>query len=296
MPNTLTWPAPLAEMAPEQRSFTLALVASLLVHAVVLSIHFQLPSLLDRATEHALDVILVNNKSRHKPRDIQAKAQANLDGGGNTEEDRRAATPLPPSAKERPGDDLLDAQQRVTQLESQTRQMMTRLRSERTVSSDPSRNEQAPPAQPTISGLDLASSAREMVRLEGQISKQYDDYNKRPRKKFIGARTEEYKPAQYIEDWRNKIERIGNLNYPEAARGRLYGSLVVYIEIKSSGELERVEVQRSSGHRVLDEAAVRIVRLAAPYAPFPPEMREQFDILAFARTWTFTTSDRLQSE
>ena len=68
-------------------------------------------------------------------------------------------------------------------------------------------------------------SARAMARLEGEISKTTDEYSKRPRKKFIGARTEEYRFAQYIEDWRQKIERIGTLNYLEAARGKLYGSL-----------------------------------------------------------------------
>ena len=92
-------------MAPSQRNLTIALVLSLAIHAVVLSIHFKLPEALGKATERALDVILVNSKGAHKPEHAQAKAQANLDGGGNTDEDRRAATPLPPSVKERPGEE-----------------------------------------------------------------------------------------------------------------------------------------------------------------------------------------------
>ncbi len=95
MPRPLQWPAPLADMTPPQRNLTLALGVSLLIHAVILSIHFKLPQALGKATEQALDVILVNAKSATRPTDAQAKAQANLDGGGNVDENRRASTPLP---------------------------------------------------------------------------------------------------------------------------------------------------------------------------------------------------------
>ncbi|MDP2809399.1 MAG: TonB family protein [Rhodocyclaceae bacterium] len=290
------WPAFLADMEPPQRNLTLALGVSLFLHAILLSIHFKLPDALNKATEQALDVILVNSRSAKKPVKTQAKAQANLDGGGNTDENRRAQTPLPPSQQTREGDSLVEAQRRVAEMEAQQQQMMmTRLDSRKAVAADPRRGEAAPPAQ--VSGIDLASSALAIARLEGQIARNFEEYNQRPRKKFIGARVEEYRFAQYVEDWRQKIERIGNLNYPESAKGRLYGSLVLTVVIRSDGSLDRIEVNRPSGHKVLDDAAVRIVRMAGSggFAAFPEAIRHDTDILEITRTWTFTGADRLSS-
>lgn len=292
----LPLPAFLAAMDAPRRNLTLAIAASLLLHAVILAIRFTPPDFVDKARERALDVILVNSKSKNRPDKAQAKAQTNLDGGGNTDEDRRAKTPLPPSPKAREGDQLVEAQRRVAELEAQAQAQMTRLKSERTVSSDRAKVHPAPLPVPDVTGADLASSALAIARLEGQIARQMEEYNQRPRKKFIGARVEEYRFAQYVEDWRQKIERIGNLNYPAAAKGRLYGSLVLTVVIKSNGDLDRVEVSRSSGQRLLDDAARRIVQMAAPYAAFPESIRRDTDILEITRTWTFTNTDRLRAD
>jgi protein TonB len=292
------WPFRRKSLIPTTMSFTAALVISFFVHAVVLSIHFELPDKFQRATEQALDVILVNSKGAKKPDKAQAKAQANLDGGGNTDEERRAKTPLPVAPQVREGNNLMDARKRVAELETQQQQLMTQLASQKTIASDNRRNEQVPtpPAPTATTGLDLATAALNLARLEGQIARNVEDYNKRPRKKFIGARVEEYRFAQYVEDWRLKVERVGNLNYPEAAKGRHYGTLVLTVIIKSDGSLDRVEINRPSGHKVLDDAARRIVEMAAPYAPFPDAIRRDTDILEITRTWSFTTSDHLQSE
>jgi periplasmic protein TonB len=294
----LVWPPFLADMETQRRNLALALGVSLFLHAVLLSIHFKLPEKLNKATEQALDVILVNSKSARKPDKAQAKAQANLDGGGNTDENRRAKTPLPVAPTVREGNDLLDAHKRVAELEAQQQQMMTRLQSQKAVTTDNRRNDQlpAPPAPPTTSGLDLATTALNLARLEGQIARNMEDYNKRPRKKFIGARVEEYRFAQYVEDWRLKVERIGNLNYPAAAKGRHYGNLVLTVIIRNDGSLDRVDINRPSGNRILDDAARRIVEMSAPYAPFPEAIRRDTDILEITRTWSFTTADRLQSD
>lgn len=289
----LTWPAPFAAMDPPQRHLMLALGVSLFLHAIVLSIHFKLPEKLDNVRQQALDVILVNARHSSKPTKAQARAQANLDGGGNVAESRRAKTPLPPMPRERSGDDLVAAQARVAQLEARQRELLMRTRSERRAQVDADRP-LATPAQ-DLSGRELASRALALARLEAEIARDIDEYNQRPRRKFLGARVEEYRFAQYVEDWRQKVERIGNLNYPEAARGRLYGSLVLTVAIKSDGELERVEINRSSGHKVLDEAALRIVRLAAPYAAFPEVVRRDTDIIEITRTWTFTGADQLST-
>lgn len=285
-------PALLASLRP----LMLAIVISLLAHTVLLAIHFTPPDLMSKATERALDVILVNSKSRHRPDKAQARAQTSLDGGGDTEEDRRAKTPLPPALQKKQGDDLVETQQRVTQLEAETQKMLTQLRSTQSIHTPEAVSKPATPSPtPAISGLDLATRALAIARLEGEIARQTEEYNQRPRKKFIGARVAEYRFAQYVEDWRQKIERVGNLNYPTAARGRLYGSLVLTVVIKSNGELDKVELNRPSGQPVLDQAAIRIVRMAAPYAPFPEAIKRDTDVLEITRTWTFTSEDELHA-
>jgi protein TonB len=293
---TIPLPAFLAAMDAPRRNLTLAIGASLLLHALLLAVRFTPPDFIDKARERALDVILVNSKSKSRPTKAQAKAQTNLDGGGNTDQDRRATTPLPPSPNTKEGRELIEAQRRVAELEAQAQQQMTRLKSEKSVSTARAENNPTPAPEPQRSGTDLATSAMAIARLEGQIARQMEEYNQRPRKKFIGARVEEYRFAQYVEDWRQKIERIGNLNYPAAAKGRLYGSLVLTVIIKANGDLERVEVSRSSGQSLLDDAARRIVQMAAPYAPFPESIRRDTDVLEITRTWTFTNADRLRSD
>jgi len=293
---SLPLPAFLAAMDAPRRNLTLAIGASLLLHAMLLAVRFTPPDFVDKMRERALDVILVNSKGKTRPAKAQAKAQTNLDGGGNTEENVRAKTPLPPSPNTREGTELIEAKRRVVELEAQQQKMMTRLKSEKSVSPDRTRTNPTPAPEPVPSGTDLASSALAIARIEGQIARQIEEYNQRPRKKFIGARVEEYRFAQYVEDWRQKIERIGNLNYPAAARGRLYGSLVLTVVIKSNGDLDRVEVSRSSGQALLDDAARRIVQMASPYAAFPESIRRDTDVLEITRTWTFTNADRLRSD
>ncbi len=292
----MEWPQFLARMASAERNLTLALIVSAAVHAILLSIHFKLPEAIAKASEHALEVILVNSKSTTKPTKAQAKAQNNLDGGGNTEEDRRAKTPLPPSKRDVTGDELVETHRRIAELEAQSQQVMTQIKNSRAIATEKPKVEAAPPLLPGVSGADLASSALAIARIEGQIARQLEDYNQRPRKKFIGARTEEYRFAQYVEDWRQKIERVGNLNYPDAARGKAYGSLVLTVIIRASGDVERVEINRSSGNQILDNAARRIVLLAAPYAAFPRAITRDTDVLEITRTWTFTNSDRLRAD
>jgi protein TonB len=284
------------DIDPQQRNLSIALGVSLVLHAIILSIHFKLPEKLNKATEHALDVILVNSKGATRPTQAQAKAQANLDGGGNTDEDRRAKTPLPVAPTVQEGNDIIEAKKRISELEMQQRQMMTQVRGSKTVASENRRNDPSEQVQSATTGIDLATRALNLARLEGQIARNVEEYNKRPRKKFIGARVEEYRFAQYVEDWRQKVERIGNLNYPDAAKGRLYGSLVLTVVIKSDGSLAQVDINRSSGKKVLDDAARRIVEMAAPYATFPDAIRRDTDVVEITRTWSFTTSDRLQAQ
>ena len=277
------------------RSLWLAIGVSLVLHAALLSLHFQFPVASRAFQDKALDIILVNSKSARKPSKAQALAQANLDGGGNTDQDRRATTPLPPSAKQQSGAELEQAQRRVHELEAQQQRLMTHARSKTSIAPKPDKEAQIEPT-PGVSGRDLAQSALAMARLEAEIAKNVDDYNKRPRKKFVGTRADEYRFAQYVEDWRLKVERIGTLNYPEAAKGKLYGTLVMTVTIKSDGAVDKVEINRSSGHKILDDAARRIVAMGGPYAAFPPDIRRDTDILEITRSWNFTSSDNLETK
>ena len=278
-----------------------ALLLSLLTHALVLSLQHSLFASRPRAKSVAqsLDVVLVNSRTRSAPVEAQVQAQANLDGGGNTDADRRAKSPLPSKAVDRQGDALYQAQQRVRELEAKQRQLLTQSQAASTVAAPPTppRTETPPESTPSPSGRDMAANAMAMVRnLEAQVARNTDDYNKRPRKMFVGVRATEYRFAQYVDDWRQKVERFGNLNYPDTARGKVYGSLRMSVSINPDGSLAGVEIERSSGHKLLDAAAERIVRMAAPYARFPENIRRDVDVLVITRTWHFEQGDRIMTE
>ena len=126
--------------------------------------------------------------------------------------------------------------------------------------------------------------------LEEEVAKSVA-YAKLPRRKTISASTKEYKYAAYLDAWRRKIERIGTLNYPdEAKRNKLYGNLILHVAVRKDGSISQVRVMRSSGHQLLDDAAMRIVRLAAPYSPLPDNIAERVDILHITRTWRFESA------
>ena len=156
---------------------------------------------------------------------------------------------------------------------------------------------EAPAADPAadISAADIfASRDAEIGRLAARIEQRGDAYANRTRRKAVSTATREYLYANYMEAWRRKVERIGNLNYPAAAKERgLYGSLILHVAVRADGSLERVRVVRSSGHDALDQAAVRIVELAAPFSPFPPGIRAETDVLDITRTWQFQRNNRL---
>jgi protein TonB len=288
-----------AQMTVRTR-FGAAGAVSLLFHAfVIFGLGFTVPDLRElQNSAPPLEVVLVNTKSQAKPAKSDALAQHNLDGGGNTDAKQRAQSPLPAITKDNQTTELQLAQKRVTELEREARELLTKkgTKSEVAVSPDkpsPQVNETAP----TVNATDLVQRSLAIARLEAQISKDWNAYQERPRRKFVGARTQEYRFARYVEDWRQKIERIGELNYPQAAREqRIYGSLVATVSIKSNGSLERVQIDRSSGNKLLDEATVRIVTLAAPYSAFPENIARDTDILHITRTWTFTRADQFVSQ
>ncbi|MDO8465738.1 MAG: energy transducer TonB [Gallionella sp.] len=276
-------------------TLTVSMAFSVALHAFALfGIAFVLPGP-HKASDmmQPLQVVLVNAKSNSIPLKADALAQANLDGGGNTADKQRAKTSFP-SIRDDKRFTPEQSTKRVARLEEETKRIMSRLKSDYKLTQPEQKNE---PSSDASNGDDLVQRSLEIVRLEAQIDKNNKMYQEMPRRKFIGSRTQEYRYAQYIEDWRIKVERIGNLNYPEQARRQqVYGSLKVSVSIHADGSVENVEISRSSGHRILDAAAVHIVKLAAPYAPLPPDIAKDVDILTIVRTWTFTSSEKLESE
>ena len=274
-----------------------AIIASIALHALlVVGLGFKLVGNPQWDAPHnVMDVVLVNSRSASRPEKADALAQANLDGGGNTDQKLRARSPFPAVDPKEPSPELRAAESRRQQLEAEARELMTRMKSKTTVA----QVERAAtgPAKSDAEARDLVEKSLEIARLEAQIRREFQAYQERPKRKFIGARASEYRFAHYVDNWRQKVERIGNLNYPEEAKTRrIHASLQLTVAIKADGEVESVEVNRSSGHKFLDQAAIRIVRLAAPFERFPDNVRADTDILHITRTWSFTKGDQVVAE
>jgi protein TonB len=285
--------------APSDRALGMAVGVSLALHAVVMAVHFKFPEAIRSKTEsQALEVVLVNAKTRERPAKAEVLAQSNLDRGGNVDEARRASTPLPVTQpRTSDGRDLADAKRRVQQLEAQQQRLLAQAKeSERRVSAEPPKSAPAQEAPAAPNGRDLADLSLAAMRLQAQIDRQIDDYQKRPRKQFIGANAREYRFAQYEEDWRVKVERIGTLNYPAEARGKHYGTLRLTVTIRADGSVESIELDRSSGLKVLDAAAFKIVQMASPFPAFPADIRRDTDLLVITRTWFFGQGDKIWTQ
>jgi protein TonB len=244
---------------------------------------------------NAMDVVLVNAKSANKPTKADALAQSNLDGGGNTDEKRRAKTPLPAVDQTAANNEKI-AQQRVKQLEQEVKTLMTQAKSSAKVLQG--EINQTPSGTPKpLNPAELLQQSMEIRRLEAELAREHEAYQQRPKRAYVGGRTMEYRFAGYVENWRLKIERVGNLNYPEEARGKgLQGQLQLTVAIKANGEVEEITVHRSSGSKVLDQAAKRIVMLSAPFDRFPETFKKDTDILHITRTWIFGRDDTLTSK
>jgi protein TonB len=297
-PRTMSLPFIVADTARGDQLLTVAIAGSILLHAFVLALKFSPFDLTARDRNGPpLEVALVNAKSKSKPAKAEILAQANLDGGGNTDANRRAKTPLPVLPRDSVNSELAVATQKVERLEKQARELLTQLRAAPAVAPPVAKPIDVPDPAELPSSTELMQRTLEAMRLEAQIAKDMDAYEKRPKRRFVGARAAEYRFARYVEDWRLKVERVGNLNYPEAARTqKLYGSLLLTVGIRANGSLESIAVDRTSGQKILDVAARRIVEMAAPYAQFPPDIKRDTDILYITRTWTFAPGDSLISQ
>jgi protein TonB len=281
----------------QSRLLAVSIGASVLLHAVLMAVHFRFPDALRwTSANQPLEVILVNAKTREKPSRAKALAQSNLDGGGNTDERRRATSPLPVTNPRDPGRDLAETRRRQRELEAQQQRLLALNRELGAKVPAEAQHEASEEASPQVSGRDMADRSLAMLQLQAQIARQTQAYQERPRKRFIGANAREYRFAQYEEDWRAKIERVGTINYPAEARGKLYGTLRLTVTIRPDGEVDSIDLDRSSGLKVLDQAAFRIVKMAGPFAPFPADIRKDTDLLVITRTWFFAQGDKVWTE
>ena len=280
----------------------IAIAFSLLVHGLLLAIRFAAPEAFHfRPADPGLEVILVNAKHDKKPVKADALAQANLDGGGNADAGR-AKSPLPNLRRVEDGDHIKASKRRIAELEEQQRKMLAQT-AKRTNLAVPRIAEVNKPNQmPQPDGMDNSESAKALARLEAEINKRIEDYNKRPKKTQITPSTREVGYAMYYASLQKRIENVGTLNFPQQAGKKLYGELVVYIPIFQDGSIYEKEggprVERSSGNQALDSAALRIVRRAAPFGRFPDNMRSngKDDVWEIVTRFKFTREDALEAE
>ncbi len=277
----------------------------------------------------SLDIILMQQRDLEKPEDADFLSQANLEGGGDSEVTDSPATPVTapipdiqpemPAAQPQPTqppptpandvkptpDPIKATKVPEPAIKTIAVEKNTPLAT-KTVTAAPEQKakpepelQQAPESQPkavtkpTLSAASLINRSFAMASLNAEINEKMESRAKRPRRKFISASTREYRFASYMESWRAKVERIGNLNYPdEARRKRLSGALIISVDINPDGTLKAITVRKSSGHKVLDDAAIRIIKLSAPFARFPDNIAKDVDILNITRTWKFLANNR----
>ncbi|HEB97276.1 MAG TPA: energy transducer TonB [Sedimenticola thiotaurini] len=282
----------------------LTLFLALVLHAmVILGISFKFePPKRQPPPDRTLEIMVVRNpQPEKKPEKADFLAQASQQGGGEAEKKVRPKTVVTPPAPVQAPQPAPRLQPTPPPQEAQQAPPKKVIAQKR----KPSRKVQVVPRRKpkqekrkrrvNIAEL-LASSNREIERLTAELDRKRDNYAKRPRRKVVSAATQEYKYASYLDAWRKKVERIGNLNYPdEAKRRKLYGDLILHVAIRPDGTVKEINVKKSSGYKLLDDAAIRIVHLAAPFAPFPAEIREETDIIDIIRTWQFRNNNQLSS-
>jgi protein TonB len=234
-------------------------------------------------TPPTLDITVSNHRTP-PPDEADYLAQTSQDGGGNTSEMVRPTQEIPEQAPSARPQLPTPAPTQVVTTEKAEIQLHQK---DRATPETP---------MPDITASDLIERSMEMVNLNEQLHESMQAYAQRPRHIYVSARTQEFKYANYMSEWVKKVERVGNLNYPDDARREgLSGKLIMDVTMNADGTVRNINILRPSGHSVIDEAAIRIVNLAAPFAPFPSEIKKDADILHITRTWEFSTANKLKS-
>lgn len=267
-----------------------AILASIGVHAGVLSLRFAAPQTFDRLLDDApLEVVLVNQRTADAPAKPQAIAQANLDGGGDRDKGR-ATTPLPFTATVAHGDAAVDQQRQLSELQHKQQQLLTQVRQQIVQLAQTAQRESDPQQKQA-----LEQKRRQLLDMLGAIERQIAQQNAKPRRRFIGPATREAAYAIYYDKLRSKIETLGTREFPQQDGHKLYGSLIMAMTIAADGHLVASEVVQSSGNPTLDRQARAIVSAAQPFGRFTAAMLAQADQIVVVSRFRFTRERQMET-
>lgn len=261
---------------------------------LILGITFTMAPAAENRTLPTLDIILVQTQNPTEAKDAKYLAQISQQGGGNSEEKARPSDLFTaPTLAQDPGLALQTQQQQSRQSQAEQVAMLHQKDSDFSVKTD---EQQTKPDEVTINQQASTNKNTKTARLAQEISNIIESRSERPKVKYMNTSTKEFIPARYMREWINRVERVGNLNYPDQARRqKLSGTLILDVVINSDGELVNIDLRQSSGHKLLDDAARRIVKLGAPYAPFPAKLKQEADIIHITRSWEFMSNSRLKT-
>jgi protein TonB len=284
-------PAQLVNIKADDRLGLTVFFAVVMHSLIILGISFSQPEKKNPPEKlPGLEVTLVQSKTDKKVEEADFLAQATQEGGGNSDEQVRPTSAVEPLvATGQVGDVSQLTPQTVLpqQMERSRMQIMTANQSDQSVASEEDQPE-LPTEQLDEATAQLLMVNKEIARQSAEIDIMRQAYASRPKKKFLSAKTKEYKWASYEESWRKKIERIGTLNFPDTARrSKLSGDVRATVTIRADGSVKEVTITKYSGHKVLDDAVKRIVKMASPYEAFPPDLRDEYDEVVIVRTWQF---------
>jgi periplasmic protein TonB len=266
------------------------LVLSVVIHALVLLVRFVPDDVLKRWDKQALLVVLVNSNSDETPLDAQALANANLRGGGE-EDAGLVKSPLPNMGASQDGDELSFLQKQVTALEKEQASLLSMIKGQSLTQATSGTAQQYNP----LVGTAAMASNTPMMREVAVLDKQVQDYNKRPKRKFISPATREAAFANYFAQWSDRTERLGTEYYPDAARGK-FAEVIVTVSVRSDGTIEDIVLEKSSGNKAIDRGALRLLKRLAPYPPFKDTMKQAVDVLDITTKLVFTPADTLTAE
>ncbi len=274
---------------------SVSLVVALALHAIViLGLSFALEFNPVRQAAETLDVVLVNFRTENEPEEAEFLAPVSQEGGGDFEEVEKPSQDLSadvPSLNE--GDMPVTSAEVLPSPAEQAREVVVAETETAELTQEVTTIEQ--PETDALSAAELMQQSMQVARLQPESDRLEQWKSKLPRRRFISANTREYEYATYMAAWVAKVERVGNLNYPLELKERgVAGDLLLTVGIHGDGSVESIRVQRASGIPELDQAAVRIVRLAAPYAPLPAEIAADVDVLHITRTWRFSSGNRFE--
>ncbi len=271
---------------------------TLLLHAfIILGISFS-PEDVNPVSRHTMDITLVHQASEEEQDDAKILAQANQDGGSDNEAEREQASASPSAAPMQAPSPALEQQPQQQNNPARSEQEVKKIAVKKDSGTvlEKTARKTVEQETPLPSAQELVSRSLAMASLSSEIGHIKNAQSNNPQRRLITTKTKEFHSAAYFQSWEKKIERIGNLNYPEEARRRkLSGKLRLDVGIFPDGSIESITVITSSGKKLLDDAAIRIVKLAAPFSPFSQEMRSNTDVLIISRVWGFSSVGKFSS-